>query len=493
MGAILGVFACVFGAMWVGTTSTSGQFNYSLDDPYIHLTLARTIMRGGYGINLEWPSSPSSSIAWPFLLAPFTPTPFAEWAPLVINLLATLGTVAILYCGMRFFAGPWLSAALIGTASVLANIVGVAFTGMEHSVQVLLAALTTHGVLIVIREGRMPRWLVPVLILGPLLRYENAAVSLVAAAVIFWSGRRRVAVLTTIAWGALLLAFSFWLTRLGLSPLPSSVLAKNNFNGGTTAALIPVIVVGRLVVAAKSLPLWLVLGATGTDMIRRRSITRLHAYVLGVAALHVAGGQFGWFGRYELYMIAATLVPVLGWLLATFSGRRWRLPVVFGLVLVAYAQLFTITILSPGAAREIGLQQAQTANFVAVYWRRPIAVNDLGLVSWRGGQVTLDLWGLGDQEARQLRPANPPDWMDTLVKKHDIHLIAVYRKWFPHSIPASWITVATYTSPHGVITDDATVEYFVPAPADKAAACEALSAWAPHVPAQATLTLYCTG
>lgn len=42
---------------------------YTLDDPYIHLSLAENLLRGHYGVNLDEVASPSSSILYPFLLA----------------------------------------------------------------------------------------------------------------------------------------------------------------------------------------------------------------------------------------------------------------------------------------------------------------------------------------------------------------------------------------------------------------------------------------
>ena len=47
---------------------SDGSFIYTLDDPYIHLALAKNIRLGNYGINLDELSSPSPSILWPFLL-----------------------------------------------------------------------------------------------------------------------------------------------------------------------------------------------------------------------------------------------------------------------------------------------------------------------------------------------------------------------------------------------------------------------------------------
>ncbi len=36
-----------------------GRLIYTLDDPYIHLKVAQTILRGGYGINFSEYASPS--------------------------------------------------------------------------------------------------------------------------------------------------------------------------------------------------------------------------------------------------------------------------------------------------------------------------------------------------------------------------------------------------------------------------------------------------
>jgi hypothetical protein len=66
--------------------NTAGEFTYTLDDPYIHLALAKNIWYGNYGINFVEPSAPSSSILWPFLLAPFTMSKeIFEFIPLIIN------------------------------------------------------------------------------------------------------------------------------------------------------------------------------------------------------------------------------------------------------------------------------------------------------------------------------------------------------------------------------------------------------------------------
>lgn len=74
-----------------------GTLIYTLDDPYIHIDLARQIFAGHYGINPGEFSAPSSSVLWPFILAPFTPLgPVQLWLPLVLNVLFSFLTFSLL-------------------------------------------------------------------------------------------------------------------------------------------------------------------------------------------------------------------------------------------------------------------------------------------------------------------------------------------------------------------------------------------------------------
>jgi hypothetical protein len=64
---------------------------YTLDDPYIHLSLAENLLRGHYGVNLDEVASPSSSILYPFLLACALDLGLGDLAPFVLNLIGALG------------------------------------------------------------------------------------------------------------------------------------------------------------------------------------------------------------------------------------------------------------------------------------------------------------------------------------------------------------------------------------------------------------------
>jgi len=212
-----------------------GTFTYTLDDAYIHLALAEHISHGHYGINATEFSAPSSSIAWPFILAPAARFEIGLYAPLVLNIVFA---VATLYVFVRITTlavadrVPGVIAA-ISIALVLAtNTVGLVFIGLEHSLQLLITAMIALGLALESSSEATPSWLPLAIVSGPLVRYENAAISLVALTYLFLRGRYRMSIALGLVVALSLGAFSLFLMSLGLDPLPTSIMAK-------TAAVAP--------------------------------------------------------------------------------------------------------------------------------------------------------------------------------------------------------------------------------------------------------------
>src|SRR4030095_8476487 len=208
----------------------SGHFIYTLDDPYIHLALAERIRNGHYGINFTEFSAPSSSIIWPFILAPFTNTILEIYTPFIINLISAVGTLFVFWMIVEKSIliestkiktntiAVFLLLLLLGT-----NIVGLIFTGMEHSLQLFFVAIITWGLISETQDQR-PRFVLPLAILiAPLVRYEDLAISLAALLYLFL--RRYYKLSAFLALGLIVLVggFSIFLLNLGLMPLPTSV------------------------------------------------------------------------------------------------------------------------------------------------------------------------------------------------------------------------------------------------------------------------------
>jgi len=431
----------------------NGLFVYTLDDPYIHLALAENLQNGWYGINVGEFAAPSSSILWPVLLIPG-----ADWilTPLAINLVAAVATVVVV---ARIVAQAQqmstLLQSIVVAALVLAtNLVGLVLTGMEHTLQVFTVASTVLGLLLLEREGRLAWWLPVALVASVAVRYEDLAVALPAIVLLWRWGRSRAAL--TSALGVILVvgSFSVFLMWHGHAPLPSSVAAKSSLVGASSIS--PLLHhVAQSLAQRQGVIVWALLLMHVVLALRSEPSARstaLHAAVAAAMGLHVLGGQYGWLDRYEIYILTIgllTLIEPVGRGLATLRQHRgrWRrwvgtaVPLAaLGVIGAPYVKGLTEL---PHASQNIYLQQYQMHRFATEYWKRPIAVNDLGYVAYGNDAYVLDLWGLGSQQALQLRRANTDrSWVTSIASSHNVRLAMIYNDWVG-PLPAPWKSVAT--------------------------------------------------
>ena len=482
--------------------ATGGSFSYTLDDPYISLALSREIAHLHYGIDPGEVVTPSSSLLWPFLLAPFAWIPGHALVPLLLGVAASLASgwlVLRLLDTVTDGASsrrPVLAACLAALPFGLLGWAAVVFTGLEHSAH-LTACLAVGVGLVEVSLGRAPQWwLAAGLVAGPLLRYEGLAVTGAAAVVLFCWGHRRLALASVVAAVAPLAAFSAFAMANGLSPLPSSVLVKSAM---VTGAVSRFEAAAESVVTASHNVLFVVLFlALVGVVVHRRRITALEAYALTVLTAHALVGQFDWFNRYELYTFASVL-PVLvlrarGPLLALLAAPR---RVVLAVVAATAVALTVVTpyvrgaVEVPTAAAGIHGQQGQMARFVRDFWQEPVAVSDLGWVSYVGGQYVVDLHGLASEEARIERQTDGTAWMERLADEHDVTLVMIYFGdiGIPE-VPASWTQVGVLTLDVAPVSVGAErVTFFATSPADADRLRRSLGQFAPTLPESGRLAL----
>lgn len=417
---------------------TCGGIVYSLDDPYIHLALAKHIALGHYGINAGEFAAPSSSILWPFLMAPFAATPVFELVPLALNIAALLVTVWWLQRWLETYMPlPWALLATTALAFAL-NLYGLVLTGMEHSLQVALVVII--GISVMRARLAWPFWLAVTLL--PLVRYEGMAISLAALGYLVLGREHR---LHAIASGAIIGGFSLFLYRLGLGWLPSSVMAKTSLVGGGFLGNLQL----QFAVAA--------LAAIAFGLLLREG--RYREAILLVALptlLHLTFGKHGWFGRYHIYFAV--------WILILFAAvyARSTLPrsmalnalLAAGFVWGAAGDM-GVTLATAASARNVHDQQKQIALIVRDHLDEPVAVNDIGIVALYARRYVLDLYGLASYEALQSRsdPATEV-WVRRLMERRRVEQAIVYAKWFERR-PADWIHVATLHLPAPWVVDAA--------------------------------------
>lgn len=422
---------------------------YTLDDPYIHMALAENIARGHFGVNPGEYANPSSSIAWPWLLAAFEMLGVMLYAPLLVNIACFVATVrVILAFSLKRMAHDARSArhalVVLGLALLAFNVFGVIFTGMEHSLHVLLSVIAVTRLI----DGKYDRWTLLVLVLGPLVRFEGAIVLAFGAGAALFDRRWMFAGLAVTAAVAPVALYGWWLTSLGLPALPSSVLSKSVAagavvdGGGRIAG-------GLLDTFAKNAlsPAGPLLGVMALGLAyaawKRMGRDRVLAFgMIAVFLLAMMLGRMDSYARYEVYVfcvIAMGLVHLLQPELRLLARSLVRSAVLgVGVALLGGSLGVYVFATTPLGARNIDRQQHQMHRLVTECWRQPVAVNDLGWVSFRNEAYVLDLWGLGSEEARKARAAGEPGWMAKLVADKNVGLAMVYPGWFERDLPPEW-------------------------------------------------------
>jgi hypothetical protein len=316
------------------------------------------------------------------------------------------------------------------------------------------------------------------IVVGPLVRYENGVVSVVA---LLWLIRhRRYAAFTILSLLTLLplAAFSLFLHSQGLSWLPSSVQAKSVSLFGGSSSLLANIAVNLNHRQALAL---LFGGVLMVYVVTTGKNKTLPLLTLLAILVHFGLGRFGWWDRYEVYILAF----VSFMLIFLFQDRlarlnRWLILVGFFIIFLPYMLNVLYT---PLGCNNIYQQQHQMARFVQQEWPEPVAVNDLGWVAFSNTTPILDLWGLASPQVLKLRRADRSGaWMDSLAQAHQVRLAMIYEAYFP-LLPEKWTCVGKlFLGRRKVTADQPVVGFYATHPQDVAALHDRLSHFMSSLP-----------
>jgi hypothetical protein len=475
-----------------------GKFMFYTDDPYIHLALAQQIMHGHYGINVGEAASPSSSILWPFLIAPLTLLGAPEYGVLLLNVLLGCGVAAIVGVAVAQWPGThdrWRSGFSIVALLFCANAVVLTFLGMEHMLQVLLAVASAMGIVACLRGKEIPWWCIAAAAIGPLVRYECLGITF-GVCVALW-GERRWRTAVALAVGSVLpvLGFSLFLHSLGLPWLPTSVMVKS---GVATPGSGPLVAFAKTWLHDNLLGLGeqergpviaLFLVLVGTAWTQRTRVRRFAVAGAAVAVFfHMLIGHYGWFTRYEVYVVIFAVLVVM---YVMHEGPRmffgWY---AMGFLAIVMPFLFSTHEL-PRGSHEIYAQQYQTHRFFTEFYKGNVGIDDLGVVSFnrRPGQYVLDLYGLGSVEAA-MQAKKDAAWLDAITRKHDVGMVVVFSIVFPDR-PQTWTTLGkSCIKGVTVVVPDPCVMYYATGVTPVSEARAAFEAFVKTLPADVMATEY---
>jgi hypothetical protein len=509
--AVIFLFAACGACLVASLRATQGRFTYALDDPYIHMAMAKNVVQAGvWGVSPDRFSSSSSSPVWTLLIAAgFALVGIRDAVPLALNLIAALlllwqfdATLALA------LAGPARLAGLLAVA-FLTPMPALVFGGQEHILHALFT-LALSGLSAKELAREQPGHLSPLMIALagglPLVRYEGLFLIAVMAALFVLRGRLSAAFGVFTAAATSTLAFGFYSRAHGAFWLPNSVLVKGARPDLTTLRGWYEGLGGRSLSELAGAPhlAAIVCGLAvilGWELVAGRPWSlRANLAVIAIATtlLHLQFAGRGWFFRYEAYLVCLGLAPLL--LAGPEIGRLARVHLrsapAGAVLLLAVAAVGSSVLLRgfaglhlvPRATRNIFQQQIQVALFLKEFYGGvDVAANDIGAINYLTDVRCLDLWGLADNEVAEARWHGRYDTsvIRRLVKARGVRLAIVYEDWYDEfgGLPPEWTLAGRWTIPDNLVAGRPTVSFLATDPAEVPALMANLRSFSPRLPA----------
>jgi hypothetical protein len=314
---------------------------YALDDPYIHMAMAKNLATHGvWGVTRHEFSSSSSSLLWTCLLfVVYALVGVNEVTPFLVNIVLATGMILLVDRLLSRPASVWSASyrfLILLAIAFLTPLPALVFSGMEHILHTILALLFLWVAAATLPRPEMGRptsppslWILAALL--PAVRYEGLFMVLVVAT-LFALRRRWFASVSLVA-AALgpIAIYGFVSVAHGWFVLPNALLLKTQL-GDTWSRQGVVRLLGyagyeRLRLA----PHVLALVTVALLLFVRRFDDRKGLWERGqlllviyatTALLHIQFASVGWFFRYEAYLVAVGLL-----ILAATLAEDGRQPV----------------------------------------------------------------------------------------------------------------------------------------------------------------------
>ncbi len=442
--------------------SNDGHLIFSLDDPYIHLAMARNIVENHtWGINpgefVSTSSSPLFTLTLAGLMLVFGQSEAIAWALAIAG-----GLLAVSMLCRRAQLSGYAAIWVVVVALYAAFIIGLAelsLTGMEHTLHMcalMAVAATAEKVLRGQSRSLLHNWpLLLAVLISAGLRYETLFLLPPLTLLLWLTDHKRLAIAVGVAGIIPAVALGVFQVAHGSPFLPNTIMVKAfdpqqpgligyayRFLQQVSSSRWIVILIGGLTA------IWLGVRASGLKDAHRLVAPLMAAFaVLAHMTFSID------YPRYVGYLIALGVWGLLPWV-KEWGAWMWQQTHGWGLRSIATVLLIVSLLLPfgdqiklwaqlPILGRDIYLQQYQMARFVAEHYAgRSVALNDIGLVAWKGNCRVLDLWGLASNRVAQLRSNREYDTQDIreVTAGYEAPIAIIYPSWFVRygGVPKEW-------------------------------------------------------
>lgn len=497
------------GILWITIASllitsikiNQGHVAYALDDAYIHMSIAKNFaLHGVWGITQYEFASSSSSLLYTLLLS-FIYFLFGvnEVIPLILNIIfATLSVCVIYWLLKQNNIKDVYIFILLQLIIFLTPLPALIFTGMEHTLQILITIPFVYFSAKMISEGKSNNrnniFLFILGILVTMVRYEGMFLLLIVSSLFILNKKWKFAVGLLVCGFFPIVIYGIISLSKGWYFLPNSIILKGNTPTFSIFGLIDFFTVFIHKIVETGHIFVLVYGALILFIYQFNkqnkwsdSTTMLSIFIL-TSILHVMFASTGWFYRYEAYLVCLGIFAIaIGFQeslsqdlsLGTTKNIIPKYIAVILLLLIVISPLTDRGYISlthvTQATNNIYEQQYQMGLFLKqFYGKESVAVNDIGAVSYLSDVKTVDLIGLGNIKVAKLRMENIYDIqkIQDLATEYDVKIAIIYDSWFTKGvftggIPSDWIAVGQWTIPNNVVCGGDIVTFYATNPEEE--------------------------
>lgn len=525
----LTVLAILAVAIYIGSVQlTSGIFVYAMDDPYIHMAMAKNFHEHGiWGMTRYEFSSSSSAPLWTLLLALlFSLTDNSIFVPLALNIIIAVLTILTFASLLRSTCegmSDRAQAFLLISVVLVTPMGSLIFGGMEHLLHVLLALLFVHLSVQVLTSAASQRERMLLLLVGALMtstRYEGCFLACVTSGLLVVRKQWRFGILLALISALPIVVYGVISLAHGSYFLPNSVLQKGHFPDFTSVKGIAILLGARiarspelLVLMTGAIIVFLARRQLGINMWERNQ-TLLLLFAAATFA-HLQHARTGWLYRYEAYLVVIGVYVLSA---GFFSLRRevntnlnarsklarflfTRTGIVLSAAIVAAAAASRGVYgnwIVPQASKNIYEQQYQMARFLGAYYSGArVAANDIGAINFYADIQCIDLAAIGSIEPVRIRMEKRYDvqTIDSLTRTKNVRIAVLYDLWFarfPHymispggkpGLPSYWRKIGWWAAQDNVILGADTVSFYAVAENEDAVLRRSLRAFDATLPA----------
>ncbi len=465
------------------------HFIYVIDDPYIHMTIAKNFSSLGlWAVNgLPFVSATSSPLWSLIISASYLITGINPYVPFILNILISIAVIYLVFSILKKFNAQKYSFIVVLIFIFVSPLPALVFTGMEHIAQIFFALLFVYLCAGYLAENRKYSNLFTIIIISAILtalRYEDMFL-VFGVSIIFTLRKKYFSAILIFASGIIpILIYGIISESHDWMFLPNPVLIKSNLPAFTAIeiAKIPIRAFKRmfepdiLFIIPASIFVFLKYRRIKISALNQKQLM-LYTFLI-TYILHMIFAQTGWYFRYEAYLVSIGIVVL--WLniydylpdilknRSSMGTEKHLLPkkILLIIIIISLCGRTVASLLVPLSTNNIYNQQYQMAMLLNNYpINTVIAANDIGMINFYSDKTIVDLWGLADMDVGKYKIAHNYNTskIDSITKVKSVKFAALYEPWFGQygGLPASWQKIGEWKMTRlNIVCGNETVSFY---------------------------------